>query len=55
MDRYVERALKQVKLTSEEWDDLIKDFQENENKKLIQAKFKLNNFQYKKIKEYLFG
>lgn len=54
MDKYTKRALKQVRLSDSEWDDLIKDFQEEENKKTIQAKYGLNNFQYKKIKKYLF-
>lgn len=55
MDKHTVRVLKQVQLSSEDWDNLIKDIQEGENKKIIQAKYKLSNFQYKKLKEYLFG
>lgn len=54
MDKHTKRVLKQVQLTSEEWDNLIKDIQEGENKKIIRAKYNLTNFQYKKLKEYLF-
>lgn len=54
MDKHTKRVLKQVKMSDSGWDDLIKNFQDGENKKTIQAKFRLNNFQYKKIKEYLF-
>ena len=55
MDKHTKRVLKQIKLNDSDWDNLIKDLQEEENKKTIQLKYGLNNFQYKKIKEYLYG
>ena len=51
---YIKRVLKQIKLTSEQWDDLIEDFQNGEVKNFIKAKYNLSNHQYKQIKKYLF-
>lgn len=52
---YLDRILKQIILTDDQWDQLLKDFENGETKGMIKAKYGLNNFQFKYLKKYIYG
>lgn len=53
--KYLKRVMRQVKLSQQDWDQLIEDFQNGEEKNTIMAKYGLRNLQYKTLKKYFIG
>lgn len=51
----IEHVLNSVLLDSDEWEQLQKDFQENETKSIICAKYNLKGYQFKALKKYILG
>ena len=51
----INRVLKQVKLPSEEWDQLIEDYQNGETKNMIMLKYNINTVQYKTLRKHFIG
>jgi len=47
--------MKQVKLSSEEWDQMIEDYQNGETKNIMILKYKLNTIQYKTLRKHFIG
>lgn len=55
MNKILNRAIKNIKLTQEEWDSFQKELQEGVNKKELCIKYKLKNGYYKVLKRYFMG
>lgn len=55
LKKRLNRALKRLILTPEDWDALIKDFQQGEPKSIICAKYNIKSGDYKHIKRQIMG
>ena len=55
MTKNTSTIIDNLQFNSEEWDELQKDFSNNETKHIICAKFNLKGFQFKALKKYYIG
>lgn len=51
----IDHILSKLKLSSDEWESLQKDFIEKETKAIICAKYNLKGHQYKALKKFYLG